>query len=56
MKPKKIKPKLRRLVAEIPEDLHQMVKTRALKKKLTVREWLSLAITELISKEMIEEI
>ena len=53
---KKQTKKHKRLVVNLSEDQHHAVKSRALKKKLTIREWVSLAITELIRKEMIEEI
>jgi hypothetical protein len=48
--------KPKRLIADIPPGMHHAVKTRALKKKLTIREWILLAITDRISREMIEEI
>jgi len=50
------KVKSQRLSVDVPQDMHHMVKTRALKRKLSMREWLLIAITELINKEMIEEI
>lgn len=50
------KEKRRRLVMEVSQDLHHIIKTRSLKKKLTIREWVLLAVAEKINREMIEEI
>lgn len=50
------KEKRRRLVMEVSPDLHHIIKSRSLKKKLTIREWVSLAIAEKINREMIDEI
>lgn len=48
--------KRRRLVMEVSQDMHHVIKSRSLKKKLTIREWVLLAIAEKISREMIDEI
>jgi hypothetical protein len=53
---KKLRATPKRLIVDIPEDMHHTIKSRALKKKLTIREWSLLAFTEQIRKEMIEEI
>jgi hypothetical protein len=53
---KQIPTKKKRLVIETSSDLHQEIKKRALNRKLTVREWVLLAITDQINREMIEEI
>jgi hypothetical protein len=50
------KEKRRRLVMEVSSDLHHIVKVRSLKRKLTMREWILLAIAEKINREMIDEI
>ena len=54
MEKKKIIPK--RLIIDISKDLHGTVKMRALKRSLTMREWVLIAITEKINREMIDEI
>lgn len=48
--------KRRRLVMEVSQDMHHVIKSRSLKKKLTIREWVLLAVAEKISREMIDEI
>ena len=45
-----------RLIFNINKEIHYEIKKRALKKKLTVREWLMMAIIEQIRREQIEEI
>jgi len=51
---KKEKPK--RLILDVTSEQHHTIKHRALKQKLTIREWVLIAITERISREMIDEI
>lgn len=53
-KQKKTIPK--RLIIDISKELHSTVKMRSLKKGLTLREWVLLAIAEKINREMIDEI
>lgn len=50
------KEKRRRLVLEVSHDQHHMIKSRSLKRKLTIREWVLLAIAEKVNREMIDEI
>lgn len=52
----KVKEKPKRILIDVTHEMHQTVKTRATKKKLTMREWVLIAITERINREMIEEI
>ena len=50
------KEKRRRLVIDVSSDMHHVIKSRSLKKKLTIREWVLLAIAQKINCEMIDEI
>ncbi len=51
---KREKPK--RLILDVTSEQHYTIKQRALKNQLTIREWVLIAITERISREMISEI
>lgn len=52
----KIKAKPKRLLIDVTPEMHHMIKSRAVKKFLTMREWVLIAVTERINREMIDEI
>lgn len=53
---KKMKEKPKRILIDVSQEMHQTVKARATKNRLSIREWVLIAITERINREMIEEI
>lgn len=46
----------KRIVFDASIEMHTEIKSRAAKKRCTVREWISMAIIERIQREMVEEI
>lgn len=52
----KAREKPKRLLIDVTADMHYTIKSRSAKNKLSMREWVLIAITERISREMIEEI
>ena len=52
----KIKAKPKRLLIDVSGEMHHAIKSRALKRNLTMREWILIAVTERINREMIDEI
>ncbi len=52
----KVKEKPKRLLIDVSQEMHYVIKSRAAKKQLTMREWVLIAVTERINREMIEEI
>lgn len=53
---KRVKEKPKRLILDVTPEQHQTIKYRSLKRQLTIREWVLIAINERISREMIDEI
>lgn len=41
----------KRLVLEVPKELHKNIKTRALVRNITMRKWVVMAIVEQIKRE-----
>jgi hypothetical protein len=52
----KVKEKPKRLLIDLTPEMHYTIKSRAAKKGLTMREWILIAVTERINREMIDEI
>jgi len=50
------KEKPKRLLIDLTKDMHHTIKSRAVKNKLSMREWVLIAVMERINREMIDEI
>lgn len=48
--------KPKRLLIDVTQEMHYTIKSRAAKNKLSMREWILIAVTERINREMIDEI
>jgi len=53
---RKIKEKPKRLLIDLTQEMHHTIKSRSIKNKLSMREWVLIAIMERINREMIDEI